>query len=133
MAHHRGEGFVSWDPPLGVALNAMADDMVDAFKNAGRTAIRSLVAYTPVKTGQLRGGWIAAINGDPAFQRPPDDKLGVVTIAFADAVIEGYRLGDELRIVNFTPHGIFVNDGTSRIEPRRMVERAIDDVLASFG
>lgn len=124
---------MGWDVDIDAALRDIGAAIEDEVKEGAKVGARYLVLETPVRTGQLRGGWQPGINADPPFSRPPDDKTGEITIAYMEAVIEQYRLGDELVFTNYTPHGIYINDGTEKITPRRMVERTVDLLSDYFG
>lgn len=123
---------MTWSIPLDRFFDDATSDIEDDVKGGARVAAQGLNRYTPVDTGRLVGNWQGAINGDPPNVRLPDDPSRSFSIVFLEAVVEQFRLGDILAFVNFTPYGGFVNDGTAKIEPRRFVERAAEDVANYF-
>ncbi len=123
---------MTWSIPLDRFFDDITADLEDDIKGGARVAAEGLNRYTPVDTGRLVGNWQAAINGDPPNIRLPDDPSRSFSIVYVQAIVEQFRLGDVLAFVNFTPYAGFVNDGTAKIEPRRFVERAVDDVANYF-
>lgn len=114
-----------WDPPIETALADLKDEIVEFVLERAEAANEALVRFTPVDTGRLRGNWAAGLNADPPQVRLPDDKTGQITISFNAAKLrQQYQLGQEIVFANFTPYGVFINDGTSKIAPFRIVERA---------
>lgn len=83
-----------------------SEDWNKAIKKAGRgirpNAVRELQTYTPVDTGLLTSQW-----------KVKSSKLGI-------------------HINNTTPYAAFINDGTVRIKPRRMVEKATPKILDDY-
>lgn len=114
-----------WDIPLDNFFH----DAEDAIETEVRTFIsdfaKLLIDITPFRTGQLKGGYQAGINVDPPFSRPPDDKGGQVTHALIVAVADTWEFGDTFKIINYTEHGPYVNDGTVNQAGQFFVERAI--------
>lgn len=117
-----------WSEPLDGFFDDAVREIEEDVKSGAKIAAQSLVNYTPVDTGRLVGNWQAGINNDPPEVRLPDDPSRGYTMLYLEAAIEQFRLGDVLAYVNYTPYGVFVNDGTIKIEPRRFVERAAEDV-----
>lgn len=114
-----------WDRPIRDSIRELENSALETIKGTMRVAAREVVTLTPVDTGRLRGNWQPAINADPPEFRVQDDPSGAFTISLIFAVIDNVQLGDSLNISNATPYGIFINDGTSRIPPVMMVERAV--------
>lgn len=123
---------VPWSVPLDKFFDGAIDEIETDLKDGARVAAQALNQYTPVDTGRLVGNWQAGLNNEPPEIRLPDDPSRSFTIVYLEAAIEKFRLGDVLSFVNYTPYGVFVNDGTVKIEPRRFVERAAEDTANYF-
>lgn len=67
-----------------------------------KVAIKTLRQNTPVDTGRLKAGW--------------------------KVVKEGHGF----RITNETPYAVFVNMGTRNMAPRRMLEKSLPTIEATF-
>lgn len=96
------------------------------------TAYQQISISTPVDTGRLRNGWMPSINVQSDYL-PPEGKysfpdiMGRVSQAWANSTIE-----DVLYIVNNVPYGVYLNNGTVHIAPRRFVERTITVINNAF-
>lgn len=123
---------MNWSVPIDKFFEDAAGDIEDDLKGGARVAAIALNQYTPVDTGRLVGNWQAGINGDPPQVRLPDDPSRSFSVVYLEAAVEQFRLGDVLAFVNYTPYGLFVNDGTVKMEPRRFLERAVEDVSNYF-
>ena len=121
-----------WERPISETLTGLFNDIVEDVRGGANVLNRALVKNTPVDTGRLRGGWQGDLTGGAPFGRPPDDKIGEITIALMDAIVAKMLPGDTYTVDNYTFYGPYVNDGTRLIEPRRFVERSIDEVDAYF-
>lgn len=117
-----------WDIPLDQFFSDAEEEITDEVRGIIKDAAQFLVDITPVRTGRLRGGYQGAINRDPPFQRPPDDMGGQITISLIAATAEQFKLGDTFKIVNYTPYGPYVNDGTERMAGQFMIERTINHI-----
>lgn len=116
---------MGWDRPIRQSFRELRDDLTGTIHGTMRTAARTAITLTPVDTGRLRGNWQPALNTDPPTFRVQDDPSGAFTLAFVNAVIDQAQIGDSFLLTNATPYARFINDGTSRIAPVMMVERAV--------
>ncbi|MGD9800154.1 MAG: HK97 gp10 family phage protein [Parvularculaceae bacterium] len=122
-----------WDTDIGAELDDMQRELEDEVKAGAMVIAEGLNRYTPVDTGRLVGNWQAGINTDPPDVRLPDDPSRSFSIVYLEAAIEQFSLGDSLVFANFTPYASLVNDGAESREPRRFLERAIEDAVNYFG
>lgn len=102
-------------------------------REIGMTVFQQISISTPVDTGRLRNGWMTSINV-PSDYLPEEGKysfpdiMGRIGQAWANSTIE-----DVLYIVNNVPYGVYLNNGTVYIAPRRFVERTITVVNNAYG
>lgn len=118
-----------WDIRPGDLLRDIYNDDFGAiFRDLGLTGLRGVILKTPVDTGRLRGGWLVTINSATGETPGTLDASGSATIARGASVIGGAKLGETLIIQNNVDYAIFINDGTEKIAPRRMVERTVAEL-----
>lgn len=109
------------------------DDFTQIFRSAALDGLRGCVLKTPVDTGRLRAGWIVSVNIESNEVGQTQDKAGGLTISKGQSAVGEARLGDVLIVENNVEYGIFINSGTDKIAPRRMVERTFDELKAIYG
>lgn len=99
--------------------------MEKAVRKIALDVFADTINATPVKSGRLRGAWLTSI-GSPAGGDPGTlDKSGGVSIARASGVVAGAELGDVIYMVNNVEYALYVENGTARMAPRRMVGQAV--------
>lgn len=118
---------MGWDRSIAAELARMKASLAEVVQEAARVAARSIITYTPVDTGRLAGNWQGAINAEPPTARLQDDPSKQFTLTFFEALVEKIELGDQFVMTNATPYAEFINDGTSKTPPRKMVERGAAD------
>ena len=114
-----------WSIPLNEFFDEAITSIEFEAKAQFKEGVRFLVDITPRRTGRLRGGYSAGLNSIPNFRRPPDDFDGSLTVSLMHAVIDQWKIDDTLWVVNYTPYGPFVNDGTDRQAGQFMIERML--------
>ena len=124
----------AWDiNPSDVIRDVYDNDFTQIFRSMGFDGLRGCVMKTPVDTGRLRGGWLVSF-GTPSEQvTQTEDKAGGLTITKGQSAIGNAELGQVLIIENNVEYGVFINNGTDKIAPRRMVERTFDELKALYG
>ena len=106
---------ITTDDRLRRRLQVLAQHAVPAARSELATDLREqvlerVIAETPVRTGRLRDGWRAAASGGG-----PDGDAGGTDSS-------GRSVRDA---TNHTPHGRYVEYGTSRQRPQRVVGVAL--------
>lgn len=86
---------------LEAAISTIETDSIDQANEVGRMLLEAAQDYTPVRTGRLRAGW---------------------------ELDEATHFGDDVILRNDVEYAMWVNDGTSKMAPRMMLERAIATV-----
>lgn len=88
------------------------------------------VLGTPVDTGRARGNWIASI-GSPQRGIKNPDKSGRATIALAQTVAKGYRVGGNgIFSTNNVAYILKLENGSSKQAPNGMAKLAIQAATA---
>lgn len=85
-----------------------------------------LIYDTPVDTGFLRGSWFYSKELEGTNQREVTDKSGHSTLGAIVLDLKNFNLAGDNFIINNAAYARFVNDGTSRMRGRRMIEKAIN-------
>lgn len=86
--------------------------------------MRQLSISTPVDTGRARWGWYLSVKV-PSTEVPPEGKYKTPQIAEKlQAVNENFTVKDTLFLTNNVPYIKRLNDGSSKQQPARFVERA---------
>jgi hypothetical protein len=119
----------------------------EAEKVVGKVQLRLLQVLssaTPVDTGFARAGWTPAV-GTPAtrrLDRPIDAEVAKKAAktraaenqAKATALAAAYKVTQGPAFMsNNVPYIVFLNEGSSAQAPAKFVERAIEQVVRSFG
>lgn len=87
-------------------------------------ALRQVTISTPVDTGRARWGWYLSVKV-PSTEVPPEGKYKTPQIAEKlQAVNENFTVKDTLFLTNNVPYIKRLNDGSSKQQPARFVERA---------
>ena len=124
---------MAWDnDPRDQIAEIYEDDFGGLLRAFGLHGLTSLVLKTPVDTGRLRGGWAITIGRASDANSTRLDKAGSSTISSGKTQIANANFGDVLILQNNVEYGIFINDGTPRIRPHRMVERTADELQNLF-
>jgi hypothetical protein len=100
-------------------------------KRAGFETLRGTVFGTPVITGRLRGGWMLTV-GQPTDDEGPPDAAGTGAIGSGQAELRAWRPFDTIYLQNSVNYASYVEHGTDRMAPRKMMQRAIDAVVATL-
>lgn len=125
---------MTWDiSPRNVLAEIYGDDFTAALRDIGLSALRGVILKTPVDTGRLRGGWFVTIDAPSEKITNEVDKSGGVTISKGATEIQKIEMGQTLILQNNVEYGIFINDGTDKIAPRRMIERTVEELVGAFG
>lgn len=97
-------------------------------------ADQAVVSATPVDTGRARSNWIVAMNSPasqvirayaPGKSGDSAQKNEAAAVAQGQAVISGYKSGNEIHITNNLAYIGELNDGSSRQAPANFVEESI--------
>lgn len=88
--------------------------------------------YTPVDTGWLRANWIDRLNSPSGNEtpRPSGAQSGEFTAYQPEGLytaIASAKLGDVIYLVNDVPYAPYIEYGTSRMEARGMLRRAVSE------
>lgn len=92
-----------------------------AMKIALIECMRQLTISTPVDTGRARWGWFVTV-GSPSTEIPPEGQYSIPDVTSranvsVSADVTAY-------IANNVPYIVELNDGSSKQQPARFVERA---------
>lgn len=93
---------------------------------------KDAILLTPVDTGRLRGGWQVAI-GETVQGPTGEDKSGAAALAAAAAVAAQIPAYSKSVIANNVEYAIYVEEGTERMAPRRMLARSIERARQALG
>lgn len=88
---------------------------------AGAVAIDA----TPVLSGRLVSNWTLTANGPQSEERETFAPVRSATKERMIQAVQSIKLGDKVFIANPTSYAVFINNGTSKIQPRMMVELAV--------
>jgi hypothetical protein len=121
-----------WSVPIDSLVNDIYEgDIGAAVRDFGFQGLTGCTEFTPVDTGRLRGAWLVS-RGSPRNENSKEEFGGNEGAATQYALANGaltisqVRAGDVIYIENNVEYGIFVNDGTDKIPPHRMIERTIE-------
>lgn len=124
----------TWDIRPAEQIRRIYDEDFGAIlRSAALDGLRGVVLKTPVDTGRLRAGWFVNKGQASGEVGVSVDKAGGATINRGRSVIASANLGDVLVIENNVEYGIFINSGTDKIAPRRMVERTAEELRGIYG
>lgn len=93
--------------------------------------LRSAVFYTPVDTGYLRFNWQVGINKlpqEPIGERPKGDKKAPQN----SATVGKLPKWSVVYLSNPVEYAEYVEEGTPRMQARKMLARALQDVVAEM-
>jgi hypothetical protein len=93
----------------------------DVAVEAGGVAIDS----TPVLSGHLVSNWKLTTNAPATEEEDITSPARAGAKQRAIAAARGIQLGNKVFFANPTSYASFINDGTSKIQPRLMVELAL--------
>jgi len=97
------------------------------FRGTAFDLFRIIIVRTPVKTGRLRGNWMAELNGiNPSIK---EGRTGQTAINKAKSKTGKARIGDAIYLTNNLPYAGFIENGNSKQAPRGMVKRTIVEYL----
>ncbi len=99
--------------------------LTDAVQKIALDVFSETIMATPVDTGRLRGSWMSSISQPSGANPGTVDPSGGASVARASGVVEGAELGDVIYMVNNVEYALYVENGTARVAPRRMVGRAV--------
>lgn len=116
------------------------------FRLVALKILRGVVLKTPVDTGRARGNWQVAINTEPTAvlskkdASSPKHKVGESPIAGAgeETVKDGVSdiskavIGDTIFITNNVPYVLYLEEGTDKIPPQKMLAHTLQEVEAEF-
>lgn len=108
------------------------DNALKVFTGVALELLNRVKEYTPVDTGWLRANWQDRLNSPDAAPepRPADSRAGQFTSyqpSMLYAAIASAQLGDVIYIVNGVPYAPYVEYGTSKMEARGMMRRAVKE------
>lgn len=110
----------------------------DVCRSIALTALRNLIATSPVDTGWFRANWIPSI-GEVSLE-PVGTRAAVDTSAQAagQADVMRFQFGTDgiITIINAVPYGQRLNEGHSEQAPAKFVEAALEQAVGtvlSFG
>jgi len=85
-----------------------------------------VVQNTPVLTGFLRSSWHPYINnsGNDSSSGTADPS-GQIALDRIALIVSNLKAGDVLYYINHAEYGVFVEYGTSRMEPRAFVRSVV--------
>lgn len=110
-----------------------ADDLT---RQVAIAADQAVVSSTPVDTGRARSNWIASIGAPssdvieahaPGKDGSTEAENTQAATNQAEAVISGYRAGEEIHISNNLPYIQALNDGSSAQAPANFIETAVQE------
>lgn len=104
----------------------------DVCRSIALTALRNLIATSPVDTGWFRANWIPS-TGDQGSTEPVGAR-GAVSDAeqvSGMAQLMSYKFGDGLIVItNAVPYGMALNAGHSDQAPAHFVEAAVEQAVS---
>lgn len=114
---------------------------VDLVKRVAKTALRELVAGTPVKTGKARSNWRASVGGTPTAILDPrsaqatinDGVARINTLKVGSSRRGTGQAGSSVRIVNNIPYLDFLRNGGSKQQPEDWVAIALLKAESEIG
>jgi len=91
-----------------------------------------VVLKTPVDTGRARGNWQLTVNWKPDADVPFEDEEGNETINRGNMEIKKVRFGDTVFLTNNVSYVLYLEEGTDRMAPAKMLAGAIEEVRVAF-
>lgn len=101
---------------------------VHLLQSLAHQVIVGVVKKTPVRTGELLGGFYYTIGAPSDAHEGILDPDGPATVARAMQVAKQAALGDMLYLNNGAPHFDYIENGTETIAPFYMVAQTFDDL-----
>lgn len=99
------------------------------YQREARNLLYSLVDETPVQTGRLKANWRVGVGKvNTYYDKDRFSPKGSVPRREGSKIISYLNVGQPVYITNRTPYAAYVNYGTSKMEPRRFVEKALAKV-----
>lgn len=92
-----------------------------AIKIALTECLRQLTISTPVDTGRARWGWFVTV-GVPSTEIPPEGQYSIPDVASRTNIT--VSADSTSYITNNVPYIVELNDGSSKQQPARFVERS---------
>ena len=105
-------------------------------KKVAFDVVEGAIMTTPIDTGRLRGGWDVAVGTTETEDIEPSgelDKSGQQTVNKAAQSIQAIKPYDVCTIHNNVEYVTYVEDGTDRQAPVKMLQRSIDRVGRAIG
>lgn len=94
----------------------------------------SIIEDTPIKTGALKGNWIASIGSPSSDKTGTLDRMGDITVSNMRKEIRDFKTGDTVYLVNTLEYAERIEYGYSGQAPYGMVRVNIvrfDTILSS--
>lgn len=101
-------------------------------KKISLQALRGVVLKTPVDTGRLRGNWLVSIDSVPSAPVEKTDRPGNSTISTGAQELAKVTPFSTVFITNNVEYAEFVEEGTPKKAPVKMLARTIEELRAQF-
>lgn len=105
------------------------------YKGIAMRLLRGVVLKTPVDTGRLRAAWVVGINEIPSGSVEKTDKDGKPTIQKGAKKLNEFTnkdLGKTIYIVNNVEYASYIEEGTDKIKPHKMLALTIQELSSMF-
>lgn len=102
------------------------------FRKLTLELLNRTVMRMPIITGRARGNWQVTVNWKPEADLPVEDKDGGPTVEAGAAAVTKVKIGDVVYLTNNVHYVLYLEEGTPRMPPRKMLAESIREVSAIF-
>lgn len=123
-----------------ITADKVAEGSDALLRKVALAADQAVVSGTPVDTGRARSNWIAQIDSPvqeeiepyvPGERGSTKAQNTQAALDQAEAIISGYKYGDEIHLANNTAYLPDLNDGSSAQAPANFIEEGVLEAVAA--